>query len=690
MLTVETTTRLAELFWRVIDGERQVEIVRQVLAEQPDFSPYAAFRTMDRLQKGYLTSTDLVDFLRDNGVDAAEREGYLLLRSCDSNGDGRLSYSDFAYAALPDSLRHRELVMSRARFESEEMQPDVLCAVVRVFERELQYLRDIERAKELVISRPDFNLLDCFRAVDQIDENQITRDSVRRFLQHHGFGTSIDDVDAFMRRVDRDHDETVSYLEFVDCVLPAEPFYHGTASVNSSSTLNYSQSLRASSLLRSSYEMRSARESSRLDNRPINRDDFLTPLKSSLRGSIRQESDELTRSTMSPNSFSSPLRSSPDRKTPYMAPNLLRNSQESVSFSPLRSSPLRYDLSRSSPLRSSPIRSSPLRSSRDTQRMSSHEALYESDRIASTPLRASKNKASQASRSPLKASKSHHSPLRATTPMRMAELSSTPTRTPKRHNKSQRTPKRTPSKSPAVSKKSRNKPSARFSKSYGFHELIKSFASQVSLDKNLDTVRQELALRADFTLADTYRMFDPTNKGFVTAHDMADTLEYLDLHPSTEDLYTWFRRFDLDSDGRLHFEDFCAMFTPRQCEYFKLLKHRPTKNVASSRRRSVLSQETQGLLRKALALHLEVEVAADAVRRRLIDQPRFDPRIAFSDLDIDGNGYITLDDLRGALQEVGKYATERELNGLMSRYDRDQDGRVSYADFIQEVLQRCT
>lgn len=44
MLTVETSTRLAELFWAIIDGERQVEIIRQVLAEQALFSPNVAFQ----------------------------------------------------------------------------------------------------------------------------------------------------------------------------------------------------------------------------------------------------------------------------------------------------------------------------------------------------------------------------------------------------------------------------------------------------------------------------------------------------------------------------------------------------------------------------------------------------------------------------------------------------------------------
>jgi Ca2+-binding EF-hand superfamily protein len=666
MLTVETSTRLAELFWAVIEGERQVEIVRQVLAEQTLFSPYATFRALDRFDQGYLTSADLVDFLRRNSVNVGEREGYLILRACDSNCDGRLSYSDFSFAVLPSSLSHRDLVKSREQFESQGLSSEVLYALVQVFERELQFLRDIEYRKEALVSRPDFNLLDAFRLVDQLNDSSLSRDAVRRYLMTCGFNPLSEDIEAFMRRIDKDQDEKVSYLEFVDCVLPAEPYYQVQGSLTSTSTLNYSQSLRGSGLMRSSTEFRTpVRSSFDPVMRITDREQFSSPYQDRVNARSLKGSNDFRR-IESPYSASSGLKQSlHEQTTSTMSP--------SSYSSPLKASPLRHSAYESSPLKASSVRFSPLRSSRDSLRKPSPELeLVRQSRTSHD-------------------SKLSSSPLRASRPMKTSELSFSPKKTSQRQRKPGRTVSTTPSKRKSSTKKSSSSGRAvvRSIQSQGFQELVKSFVSQIALDKNLDAVRQELSLRADFNLTDAYRMFDTSNKGGITVRDLADTLRYLDLHPSTEDLYTWLRRFDQDLDGVLSYHDFCLMFTPRQCEYCKLLENRPAHNVAPSRRRTVFSLETQALMRKAIALHLQVESSAEAIRQHLVDRPSFSPSAVFADLDIDQNGYVTLDELRLALRSCGKYPTERELLSLLSRYDRDHDGRVSYGDFIQEVTPKA-
>ena len=48
-------------------------------------------------------------------------------------------------------------------------------------------------------------------------------------------------------------------------------------------------------------------------------------------------------------------------------------------------------------------------------------------------------------------------------------------------------------------------------------------------------------------------------------------------------------------------------------------------------------------------------------------------------------GLILASDLREVLAEHGFYATERELQGLMYRLDRDGDQCVSFQDFMDEL-----
>ena len=64
MLSYETESRLASLIGAIADNERQIEVRRQLLAEQSLFSPYAAFKRVDKYRTGYITPYDLKDFMR--------------------------------------------------------------------------------------------------------------------------------------------------------------------------------------------------------------------------------------------------------------------------------------------------------------------------------------------------------------------------------------------------------------------------------------------------------------------------------------------------------------------------------------------------------------------------------------------------------------------------------------------------
>ena len=48
-------------------------------------------------------------------------------------------------------------------------------------------------------------------------------------------------------------------------------------------------------------------------------------------------------------------------------------------------------------------------------------------------------------------------------------------------------------------------------------------------------------------------------------------------------------------------------------------------------------------------------------------------------------GIVLCSDLREVLAENGFYATERELQGLMYRLDRDCDNCISFQDFMDEL-----
>jgi calmodulin len=59
---------------------------------------------------------------------------------------------------------------------------------------------------------------------------------------------------------------------------------------------------------------------------------------------------------------------------------------------------------------------------------------------------------------------------------------------------------------------------------------------------------------------------------------------------------------------------------------------------------------------------------------------------AFEFFDRDGSGYITKEELRLALNRLGKLCTEKELNAMISVNDDDGNGKISFDEF-QKLLE---
>ena len=59
---------------------------------------------------------------------------------------------------------------------------------------------------------------------------------------------------------------------------------------------------------------------------------------------------------------------------------------------------------------------------------------------------------------------------------------------------------------------------------------------------------------------------------------------------------------------------------------------------------------------------------------------------AFQTVDKDGNGYLTKNEFARILNENCIYPSSEELTQLIDRYDRNKDGRITYSEFMEEML----
>lgn len=182
-------------------------------------------------------------------------------------------------------------------------------------------------------------------------------------------------------------------------------------------------------------------------------------------------------------------------------------------------------------------------------------------------------------------------------------------------------------------------------------------------------------------------MLDAGAKGWVTAPELVDALSMLGVFAHKEDVYLFVRRYDKDSDGRVLYSDFCEAFTPKAFHHASTLNSRKAYYLHHSYpKQEFFSRETRELLLKTFKVHFSVEESAELLRKRLGRRPHFSVHDAFQACDTDKNGYITRDEFKNMLREYGFYATDSEISWLIDRYDKNHDGRISYSEFIDEIL----
>ncbi len=107
---------LTHAFKETIRLETELENAKIKLARESDFNLMDGFQMIDRGGRGWVTSLELIDSLRDIGMYADRDSVYLFTRRYDRDSDGRLLYSDFCEAFTPKDSYYSTSLTSRSAY----------------------------------------------------------------------------------------------------------------------------------------------------------------------------------------------------------------------------------------------------------------------------------------------------------------------------------------------------------------------------------------------------------------------------------------------------------------------------------------------------------------------------------------------------------------------------------------------
>jgi hypothetical protein len=190
MLSLESERRLKSLLVAIGDGERSLELSRQLLCRIPDFAPLSAHERLDRDATGNLSSTEILAFLRENGINhVLESEARDLIAFFDNNSSGRLSSGEFTQILLPceDNLLRSTTQgrLARRVGRLDRLPADIEAALARVIEQEVELARRLNGLKKDLELQLDYTTLASYNSVDRLNLGRIDTANLDSFLRAH-------------------------------------------------------------------------------------------------------------------------------------------------------------------------------------------------------------------------------------------------------------------------------------------------------------------------------------------------------------------------------------------------------------------------------------------------------------------------------------------------------------------------
>ena len=148
----------------------------------------------------------------------------------------------------------------------------------------------------------------------------------------------------------------------------------------------------------------------------------------------------------------------------------------------------------------------------------------------------------------------------------------------------------------------------------------------------LDDITQERRLE----YKDAFEMFDKNKDGKITIMELANVMRSLNLDPTEEELKEMIDEVDLDGNGEIDFEEFVTLMNRRS-------KETDTEEVILN---------------------------------------------AFRVFDIEGNGLLSITDMRHIMINMTNSGLEDDLDDILINADTDGDGFIKYEEFIRMLLTR--
>ena len=137
-------------------------------------------------------------------------------------------------------------------------------------------------------------------------------------------------------------------------------------------------------------------------------------------------------------------------------------------------------------------------------------------------------------------------------------------------------------------------------------------------------------------IKEAFDLFDPQRTGFIKPKELKDTMDNLGFDERSKIIYEMLEQYDTNRDSKIDFGEFLDLMTAKMSD----------------------------------------------------NDSKDDIRKVFKLFDEEGNGFLSINDLKRVAKELGENMDENELKEMIERADGDGDGKVSFDDFFTVMTKK--
>lgn len=211
---------LVDYILKVAVAERQVEVRRQQLCIKKDFQPYVAFRRISRDGSYSVTGPMIHKFLVENAVEVNLRDCQSFVERYDVDGDGVLSYKEFAESLLPKEHPELRTFVSQQDCYSvsseETLCYDTESKLIKLLAEEVNIFDHISIERDILLRQKGLTTSRIISLVDSGSKQNLNFNNIQSLVNLTGVLPYDAEIINFIRRLDKDGDGVINQAELGD------------------------------------------------------------------------------------------------------------------------------------------------------------------------------------------------------------------------------------------------------------------------------------------------------------------------------------------------------------------------------------------------------------------------------------------------------------------------------------------